>query len=1480
MSSSSPLRIRIEDLPAIENLSEEEMEEIYGAGRARRRGFTGDAPQMLEVRQMLSATLNIGIDYGTLRVAGTNQSDNLFIRQENNTVTIENFAANGGMERIQISDAIQRIDISTGAGDDFIHLAGVNAQGGVTLDGGDGADLVVNSRTDAGLTTQVATLATSVKSEDAVLAQGSSPQLVMGTSVETRMDSEGNTFRLSYLNGQLREAEIRNTTGGVSRIRWAEDETVVRDTYQDGKQTLQEVWTTNGGYLRTEWREDESLIRESFVNNQQQTREEWQGDSFVRTAWKENGDQLRQTFSGERVTREELWNSSGGYIRTDFTAEGGFSRKTYLDDQLRQTETANGTKSSRTVWQDNGTKLQQDFVNGSLVLEREWKANGQFHKTTFSANGNRKRDTFVDGQLRVREQWVKNTFTRTSYDLEKGGTSERYVDNLLVQEQRWDAQGNRVTVTYAPETGEKVREEVVGGTFKKVTVWNAARTTTVIYQKKVEISREIWQGDNYTRTITDGKGNTVQSVYVAGKLDSVNQWEANGRRQRIAYDTATGKQSQWQIWGTAGEYEITKWNEGISTRRVYQDQQEVLREVRDGKTFVQTRWDVQGNVVKDTFVKDRLSTREFTDASGNRLRYTYAPATGERTKLEKWDSSGGYDVTSWSVNGSKREVYQGKKLALSEVVKGNTLTRTLYDAKGNWRQDVYTDGKLTLRIEQDNAGNSIRRTYSTETGTLTREDVRNSTGGTRITTWSEEGQLQQTYQDGKLILREQWSGDSFVRTAWDGNGGTLREVFSAGRLTLREVTVAGTTQRTTYFEAPAATVTGNWKGSTTKSAVPAVYIQETTEVLNSQGGRQVTHVYSDGTQARHHYQGSEEQLRQTWDAAGVQTKESWGTGNVTVEKAVISALNAVLKGFQKSKQGYALVGLQSGFPKSVVKVSQPGKIDVNAKNVAVAKGVQLRGTDKLEAAVQKAQESFVNPRKFGRTFNALTKGISVDTQIQDLQSLEQATLLLQTALESLDGSQLPQLLEELQKLEKTASSETRQAIADLRQGATEILNTMATMSAQSEAWAKEETRQLTQVELEAAVQRSALDKVIKEYNGALAEILKEQDENRILRIQEASNTTTQASSQFGGRGGKGAYNPDAKQSPEYIDPDAPQNNAPGRIMMVYDKVLVVTNQLRYALSSILKGSNQELAAEIEAIIQSLDAGKSAYVTQTESAATIQEQELARISKTSSEQTTQAITQAANNIANEKKNAETKAAPHLSIQSSLQQMQQTQMDAAIKERDRVVVPNEQAITRAKNSANRELIDAKAERDRIANGEEAEGFGLYSYNDFKEDAKEKGGAASDWVKEKGGTASDWWKEQQQKATNWYNNREREILQARDKVVNSANEKIAAAKATFNAAVNQIKEIFKAPLEYAQKQIDTVLAERDKAVKKINEEKDKAVAKWETWEQQQRQTLSTTYKRQSAKPVIKYSPMGLINFNKPCPRFLISEILLRHN
>ncbi len=142
---SAQLRIRIDDLPPIEALSEEEQAKILGAGRPRARlGI-----EHLETRELMAANITASLlPSGTLRIEGTDAADKIHVLQSDGTsknvwVGSEPGATDYGKFS---GSSVQRIEIFGLGGDDLIDLRGTNIAHHVkvptTIDAGAGKDLV------------------------------------------------------------------------------------------------------------------------------------------------------------------------------------------------------------------------------------------------------------------------------------------------------------------------------------------------------------------------------------------------------------------------------------------------------------------------------------------------------------------------------------------------------------------------------------------------------------------------------------------------------------------------------------------------------------------------------------------------------------------------------------------------------------------------------------------------------------------------------------------------------------------------------------------------------------------------------------------------------------------------------------------------------------------------------------------------------------------------------------------------------------------------------------------------------------------------------------------------------------------------------------------------------------------------------------------------------------------------------------------
>ena len=141
LDASSATRIRLEDLPEFEGMTEEEMRLAFGAGpKSVRLGV-----ENLESRELMAANLGASLVGNTLRIEGTDKADSINVRLVNNQLSIDNVGIQVGGQ-IQSSVDISKLDLNgiqifALAGDDIITLdRGLDHIG--KIDGGAGIDSV------------------------------------------------------------------------------------------------------------------------------------------------------------------------------------------------------------------------------------------------------------------------------------------------------------------------------------------------------------------------------------------------------------------------------------------------------------------------------------------------------------------------------------------------------------------------------------------------------------------------------------------------------------------------------------------------------------------------------------------------------------------------------------------------------------------------------------------------------------------------------------------------------------------------------------------------------------------------------------------------------------------------------------------------------------------------------------------------------------------------------------------------------------------------------------------------------------------------------------------------------------------------------------------------------------------------------------------------------------------------------------------
>jgi len=143
MSASVP-RIRIEDLTPVESLSEQEMAEIFGAGRRKKASFSGQAMEVLEVRQVMSVS-SLWMSGTTLVVKADNSATSVEVGASGSGIKIKDKA--DGREWTYSSSQVKKVEFQGGSGNDrFVNgvknlpVRGYGNGGDDYLEGYDAAD--------------------------------------------------------------------------------------------------------------------------------------------------------------------------------------------------------------------------------------------------------------------------------------------------------------------------------------------------------------------------------------------------------------------------------------------------------------------------------------------------------------------------------------------------------------------------------------------------------------------------------------------------------------------------------------------------------------------------------------------------------------------------------------------------------------------------------------------------------------------------------------------------------------------------------------------------------------------------------------------------------------------------------------------------------------------------------------------------------------------------------------------------------------------------------------------------------------------------------------------------------------------------------------------------------------------------------------------------------------------------------------------
>lgn len=810
-------RIRIEDLSPLETLTEQEMAEISGAGRKGKWQFSGQSMEVLEVRQVMSA-VTVAIDGNTAKVTGSSASDTVFVRQESGSAYIET-SSEHGLSRTSLPDSVRQLQFDLGAGDDFVQVADAFWESGLTIDSGDGADVLV-----AGSGIAPNHLTTSAIDQLFIAgtqqAEGVSNSLV-------RKDANGNTLELTYRAGQLVSAVTTNPNGTVSKVSWSLDGSVSRKTFDGQSPQLEELWTAGGGYRRTDCNSDGSVVTRSFLNESLLQEEKWEANTFTRTTWSGDGNRLQQTFKNNALVREELATESGETIVTEHRSDGSVARESYLQGKLRVSDVVTSQNRIRTAYAENGTVIRQTFVQGKQTLEENWTTEGGFRRTTFIAASQSVTEFFRNDRLVQKDEVNGTTLTRTAWDGSGASLRQVYQNDALVAEEQWGTSGAYSRKTWNSD-GSSVRDSYENNVLRLREEWRGTTAVRTGWGADGSVLRQTWANGRQTteeawdtkkgsrKTTWNSDGSVLRQTWQDGKERLREEWQSGKRFTRIGWSETgesyrerftDGKQLSKEQWNTQGGYQITEWTATETRRSTYQNNVQRLRETWAGRSFIRESWDGAGNSMKESHWDGKITTRQQWAKDGGSIRNTYS-TTGAQTREEKWGKDSSYQVTNWYSSSTWRQTYSGGTEVLRETWEGRTSTRQVWDEKGNSGKQTWVNGKQT-------------------------QDEKWATGGVyQVMNWYTSYTQRQTFINGKERLRETWEGSKTTRIGWDGNGNSIRDIWTNGK-------------------------------------------QNSEEIWDSSSGYRRTTWYADKSVWRQYFLNGKETYRQTWSASGAYKEYSW-----------------------------------------------------------------------------------------------------------------------------------------------------------------------------------------------------------------------------------------------------------------------------------------------------------------------------------------------------------------------------------------------------------------------------------------------------------------------------------------------------------------------------------------------------------------------------------------------------------------------------
>ncbi|QDU94536.1 toxin-antitoxin system YwqK family antitoxin [Lignipirellula cremea] len=836
-------KIQINNLPDVESISLEELDEAFGAGlRLRKRKQFHAAPaEVLEVRQMLSATTVASLKNALL---GAEQKSE--VASPTNTVASQIWKdRQGPTVQMRSVAAFFQADAEGTNGSGAAEAKVAADSQSTTVDG------PVQVQTDIN---EAGAQVTSFANDQGLFRQETAA--ADGSRLLETWNDSGDHVATYYDQNEEAFLRVTEAKDGSSIREEFRPDSIVKTYLQDGQVYEQKVWREDNTAIHQTWSTDGQVQCTEFADNIVVRRKTWTGESSLLVEdWKDDVYQ-QSTYEGSdlvarsshlngMLTQQESWSESDGKL-------------SYV-----LTEYSHGEVSSKA-----------EYLNGQLELREQWTEK-HYIKTTFASGISSFRYTYLreNGELAIREEWTDDNYTQREYAGSHLLVLNEYSRQSDKQEleKRTEWQGLQTIVTTFAQQAASERLTYFNDQLEKKEVWKAKgvfevssyasgrRTKLDQYQSGELKTRTEW---SWSKNSNGWTSTTSVSKFKSGYCYQTENFDSKGvLRQRQEWSWATRQNGSKVTEWYAETYTVTDWNsrEQKTKSEVYNSKAELTNRtewVWKSKTVSgKTQW-YASSVTTTSLNKNAVQKLEVRDSS-NKVR-----------RLEEKASDGSYIIKQYDSKGRIQQIEVSKSdgyYSLSRYdANGKIYARQINQSNGESRSEEWKSNGVYISRSFD----SSRRLVS--------QAVRTKNVLQQYETWSYK-KVGSNYQVKEYVRNDFDSKGSLTRktTMKDGQLYRVEEWKTSSRMVgsaLRRTSVNGTQKTSTYYKSGKATERYTyWNGAKEKYETWSGNTQVVSYYNRSTGKRYQRDTYTSGKQTK----------REEWYTDGRQVNTYYDSGRVT-----------------------------------------------------------------------------------------------------------------------------------------------------------------------------------------------------------------------------------------------------------------------------------------------------------------------------------------------------------------------------------------------------------------------------------------------------------------------------------------------------------------------------------------------------------------------------------------------------------------------